>query len=111
MNAVIIDDEAVVRNTIRSLLAENFPDINILATAGNIQEGYAVIINTKPDLLFLDIELPDGTGFDLLKKFQQISFKVIFVTGHHEYALNAIKVSALDYVLTPILTDELCRAV
>ena len=62
-------------------------------------------------MLFLDIELPDGTGFDLLKKFQQIPFKIIFVTGHHEYALDAIKVSALDYVLKPIDTDELCHAV
>lgn len=111
MKAVIVDDEAAVRNAIRSLLAENFPDINILATAGNIQEGYDAIINSKPDLLFLDIELPDGTGFDLLKKFNQITFKIIFVTGHHEYALDAIKVSALDYVLKPIDTDELCRAV
>jgi two-component system LytT family response regulator len=62
-------------------------------------------------MVFLDIELPDGTGFDLLKKFQQIQFKIIFVTGHHEYALDAIKVSALDYVLKPIDTDELGRAV
>ena len=111
MKAVIIDDEAVVRNAIRSLLAENFPDIKILATAGNIQEGYETITNNKPDLLFLDIELPDGTGFDLLKKFSQVPFKVIFVTGHHEYALDAIKVSALDYVLKPIDNDELCSAV
>ena len=111
MNAIIVDDEGAVRNAIRSLLAENFPDINILATAGNIQEGYDAIINNKPDLIFLDIELPDGTGFDLLKKFPRVSFKIIFVTGHHEYALDAIKVSALDYVLKPIDTDELCRAV
>ncbi len=111
MNVILIDDEAAVRNAIRSLLAENFPDINILATAGNIQEGYDAIINNKPDLLFLDIELPDGTGFDLLKKFPRVPFKIIFVTGHHEYALDAIKVSALDYVLKPIDTDELCRAV
>jgi len=111
MNAVIIDDEAAVRNAIRSLVAENFPDINILATAGNIQEGYEIILKNKPDLLFLDIELPDGTGFDLLKKFSLVSFKIIFVTGHNEYALDAIKVSALDYVLKPIDTDELCRAI
>jgi len=111
MNVILIDDEAAIRNAIRSLLAENFPDINILATAGNIQEGYDAIINNKPDLLFLDIELPDGTGFDLLKKFPRVPFKIIFVTGHHEYALDAIKVSALDYVLKPIDTDELCHAV
>ena len=111
MNAVIVDDEAKVRNTIKSLLNENFPDIIIMATAGSVAEGYETVSKYKPDLLFLDIELPDGTGFDLLKKFPQVPFKVIFVTGHHEYALDAIKVSALDYVLKPVDTDELCRAV
>ena len=111
MNAVIIDDEATVRNTIKSLLNEHFPDINILGTAGSVEEGYEAVIKYKPELLFLDIELPDGTGFDLLRKFQQIPFKIIFVTGHQEYALDAIKVSALDYVLKPIDTDELCHAV
>lgn len=111
MNVIIVDDEATVRNTIRSLLNEHFPGINILAAAGNIEEGHEVIRQNKPDLVFLDIELPDGTGFDLLKKFSPVTFKVIFVTGHQEYALDAIKVSALDYVLKPIDTDELCRAV
>ncbi len=111
MNVIIVDDEATVRNAIRALLNEHFPEINIIASAGSIEEGYEAILKNNPDLLFLDIELPDGTGFDLLKKFQQISFKVIFVTGHHEYALDAIKVSALDYILKPVDTDELCRAV
>lgn len=111
MNVIIVDDEATVRNTIRSLLNEHFPGINILAAAGNIEEGHEVIRQNKPDLVFLDIELPDGTGFDLLKKFSPVTFKVIFITGHQEYALDAIKVSALDYVLKPIDTDELCRAV
>jgi len=111
MNAVIVDDEATVRNTIKSLINENFPDISVVATAGSIQEGCETIMNNKPDLLFLDIELPDGTGFDLLKKFPQVTFKIIFVTGHQEYALDAIKVSALDYVLKPIDTDELVSAI
>ena len=111
MNVVIIDDEAGVRKAISSLLTEHFPDIRILASAATISEGYEVVIKHKPDLLFLDIGLPDGTGFDLLKRFQQIPFKIIFVTGHQEYALDAIKVSALDYILKPVDTDELCRAV
>jgi len=111
MNAVIVDDEATVRNTIKSLINENFPDINIVATAGSVGEGYETIVNNKPDLLFLDVELPDGNGFDLLKKISPVNFRVIFVTGHQEYALDAIKVSALDYVLKPIDTDELIRAI
>jgi len=111
MNAVIIDDEATVRNAISSLLGDYFPEIRIIATAGTVEEGFESIVKHKPDLVFLDIELPDGTGFDLLRKFQQIPFKIIFVTGHQEYALDAIKVSALDYVLKPIDTDELRHAV
>jgi len=111
MNVIIVDDEATVRNAIRALLNEHFPEVNILATAGSIEEGYEAIRQNNPDLIFLDIELPDGTGFGLLKKFSTVSFKVIFVTGHQEYALDAIKVSALDYVLKPVDTDELCKAV
>jgi two-component system LytT family response regulator len=111
MNAVIIDDEAAVRNTISTLLSENFPDIRIMTSAGTIEKGYEAVIKYNPDLLFLDIELPDGNGFDLLRKFPLVSFKIIFITGHQEYALDAIKVSALDYILKPIDTDELRRAV
>jgi two-component system LytT family response regulator len=111
MNAVIVDDEASVRNSIRKLVSENFPDVSILASAGTIEDGYEAIIKYKPDLLFLDIELPDGIGFDLIRKFTSVSFKIIFITGHQEYALDAIKVSALDYILKPIDTDELRIAV
>jgi two-component system LytT family response regulator len=111
MNTVIVDDEAPVRNTIRKLLSENFPGISIMASEGTIGEGYVAILRFKPDLVFLDIELPDGNGFDLLKKFPVIPFKVIFITGHQEYALSAIKVSALDYILKPIDNEELIAAV
>lgn len=111
MKAIIVDDESAVRNSIRSLITANFNDIQIIATAGNVAEGVEALNREKPDLLFLDVEMPDGNGFDLLKKISPVNFRVIFVTGHQEYALDAIKVSALDYVLKPIDTDELCRAV
>jgi len=111
MNVVIIDDEAPVRNAIKALLNEKFPGIIIMASEGTIKNGYEAILKYKPDLLFLDIELPDGTGFDLLEKFRQIPFKIIFVTGHNEYAVDAIKVSALDYILKPVDADDLCHAV
>jgi len=111
MNVVIIDDEAPVRNAIKALLNEKFPGIIIMASEGTIKNGYEAILKYKPDLLFLDIELPDGTGFDLLEKFRQIPFKIIFVTGHNEYAIDAIKVSALDYILKPVDADDLCHAV
>lgn len=111
MNAIIVDDEVSVRNTIKTLLEKNFPGIRVVASAGNVCEGFETITRLRPEILFLDIELPDGSGFDLLKRFTRIPFKIIFVTGHHEYAIDAIKVSALDYILKPIDADEFCSAV
>lgn len=107
MKVIIIDDEPTVRNAIKKLLSEQFPDIKILSSVGSVSEGFDAISQLTPELIFLDVELPDGTGFDLLKKFQSVDFKVIFITGHQEYALDAIKVSALDYILKPFDTDEL----
>lgn len=111
MKAVIIDDEQKVRDTITALLAGQFPDISVVSSEGTVSGGAEAILRFTPDLLFLDIELPDGNGFDLLKKFPSVAFKVIFITGHQEYALDAIKVSALDYILKPVDTDELRHAV
>lgn len=111
MKAVIIDDEAPVRNTITALLKKSFPDITISAAAGSVAEGIAVVTEHQPDILFLDIELPDGIGFDLLRQVGPVRFRTIFVTGHQEYALDAIKVSALDYILKPVDEDELRVAI
>jgi two-component system LytT family response regulator len=111
MKAIIVDDEQSVRNTIASLLRDNFPDIIIAALAGSVEEGYAAIQDHQPDLLFLDVELPDGLGFDILKKVFPLNFRTIFITGHQEYALSAIKVSALDYILKPVDEDELKAAI
>jgi two-component system, LytTR family, response regulator len=111
MKAIIVDDEPAVRNTISALLKESFPDITISAQAGSVREGFAVITEHQPDLLFLDVELPDGLGFDLLKKLSPVLFRTIFITGHQEYALDAIKVSALDYILKPIDNEELTEAI
>lgn len=111
MKAVIVDDEVSVRNTLKSIISDRFPDIKILASAGTIEEGYSTITSHNPDLVFLDIELPDGTAFDLLNRFNRVNFRIIFVTGHNEYAISAIKVSALDYILKPVDADELIKAV
>jgi two-component system LytT family response regulator len=111
MKVIIVDDEPTVRNTIIALLKEQFPEIEIISSVGSVKEGYHAISRHNPELLFLDVELPDGNGFDLLKKISPINFKVIFITGHQEYALDAIKVSALDYILKPFETEELQRAV
>lgn len=111
MKAVIVDDEPAVGKTIVSLLGESFPEIKVCATAGSVSEGYAAIIEFQPDILFLDVELTDGLGFDLLKKLSPVRFRTIFITGHQEYALDAIKVSAFDYILKPVDKDELKDAI
>lgn len=111
MKAIIVDDEPAVRNTISSLLKDNFPDITVSALAGSVGEGYEAVTTHQPDLLFLDVELPDGLGFDLLRRLSPVHFRTIFITGHQEYALDAIKVSALDYILKPVDIDELKAAI
>jgi two-component system LytT family response regulator len=111
MNVIVVDDEVSVRNAITKLLAEQFPDLEVISTAGTLKSAYEAIMKHAPDLLFLDVELPDGNGFELLKMLSAVNFKVIFITGHQEYALDAIKVSALDYILKPFDQDELRIAV
>lgn len=111
MKVIIVDDEPAVRKTITKLLAESFPDIEVLAAAGSVEEGLAAVKEYHPDILFLDIELPDGLGFDLLSKADPVRFRTIFITGHQEYALDAIKVSALDYILKPVDEEELKAAI
>ncbi len=111
MKAVIVDDDVRVVNIISTLIETDFSDISIVAAADDVQTGHSCIQQYQPDLLFLDINLPDGTGFDLLRKLPQIDFKIIFITAFGEYALQAIKFSAMDYILKPIDTIELAKAI
>jgi two-component system, LytTR family, response regulator len=108
---LIIDDEAHARESLSKMLAINYPNIQILGTASSADDAYEKIIKLSPDILFLDVEMPNGTGFDLLTRFPKPNFKVIFVTGFDQYALNAIKFSALDYLLKPVSVKELKEAV
>lgn len=111
MKVIIVDDEPSVRSAISTLLNDKCPDISIIASVGSVEAGYEAISRETPHLLFLDVELTDGTGFDLLERIGQPDFRVIFVTGHQEYALDAIKVSALDYIMKPFDKEELLAAV
>jgi two-component system, LytTR family, response regulator len=111
MKVTIVDDEFKARDALEKILKKQFPEIAVLASAGTVKEGYEAIRNDPPDLLLLDVELPDGTGFDLLKRIAPAQFKVVFITGHQEYAIEAIKFSALDYILKPFDSDELRQAV
>lgn len=108
---LLVDDESHARESLSKMLSLNCPDIVVLDTASSAEEAYIKINKLKPDILFLDVEMPNGTGFDLLTRFPKPIFKVIFVTGFDRYALNAIKFSALDYLLKPINTKELIEAV
>jgi two-component system LytT family response regulator len=110
IRTIIVDDEQNSREVLVHLLSEH-PQIKVVDEAKNAEEAFQKISNKNPDLVFLDIQMPKGDGFSLLKKFSQINFEIIFVTSFDQYAINAVKVSALDYLLKPIITDELDLAI
>jgi len=108
---MIIDDDAFIRDLLIDKLNQYFPEINILKTANNGQEGLELIKRLQPDLVFLDVEMTDMTGFELLSKLETIDFKVIFITSYKHYAIKAIRFNALDYLLKPFDLEELKTAV
>lgn len=111
IKAVIVDDNPEIRATNKHLLAEYFIGVEVVGEADSIDTAYELIRNTNPHLVLLDIEIIGGTGFQLLQKLKPYSFKVIFITGHNQYALRAIKFHAIDYILKPINTTEFQEAV
>ncbi len=102
ITAVLIDDEEKTHKIVSQLIEAHFPNIQIVANAKNVAEGIDIIHSHFPDIVFLDVNMPDGTGFDLLKKLKFNKFKLIFITAHQENALQAIKFSAIDFILKPI---------
>lgn len=102
INAIIIDDEGFNRELIRDFILKLNPAYHIIGEADNIISGYEIIRQLKPDLIFLDIKMPNGNGFELLEKFESYDFEVVFITGFDEYAIKAFEFNALDYVLKPI---------
>ncbi|MFZ0389525.1 MAG: LytTR family DNA-binding domain-containing protein [Calditrichia bacterium] len=111
IRAIIIDDEAKSRKLLKNLLSSYCKQVAVVEMAGNVEDAVALINREKPDLVFLDIILQNETGFDLLQKIENIHFEIIFTTAHHEYAVRAIRVSALDYLTKPLNVDELVQAV
>lgn len=109
---LIVDDEVHCIETLRSMLARKFGDqvLNI-QSSDNVAEARELIMQREPDLVFLDVEMPHQTGFDLLKSLDKINFDVIFTTAYENYAINAIKFNALDYLLKPFGMDELEKAI
>lgn len=111
MKAVVIDNEANIRAALVKLLEIYCPTVELLGEADGCASGKALIDKASPDLIFLDIEMDDGTGVDLIKANPHIAGHVIFITAHDKYAIDAFKCSALDFLLKPIDPEELIRSV
>ncbi len=109
MRAIIIDDERLARAELRKLLLD-FPEVEVVDEAANAEEGIAKIEAQNPDLIFLDIQMPGRTGFDMLASLER-SPNVIFTTAYDEYALKAFEVNALDYLLKPVEPKRLADAI
>lgn len=110
ITAVIVDDEEKGRFVLNKTIENNIPNIKVVGHAKDVCSAIDIIEQKKPQLVFLDINLPDGTGFDIIKKSKYNNFEVIFITAHNDYALQAIKESAIDYLLKPILAEDLVLA-
>lgn len=111
LRIVIIDDEPNSREVISNSLLAHCENIDIIGTADSVKSGIVLIEKHNPDLVLLDVQMPDGTGFDLLSKIENVNFKVVFITAHQEFAMQAFKFSALDYILKPVDGNELAAAI
>ena len=111
LHFIIIEDEDRGASVLLRILTQHFPSLVFEGRAGTVQEAVALIQEKNPGLVFLDVELPDGTGMDVLRRFEQRNFKVIFTTAHDHYALTAIKFSAIDFLLKPLSIEETRLAV
>ena len=111
IKAIIIDDEVHCVDTFSILLADYCPEVEVMEKCMSAKKGLEAIERLKPELVFLDIEMPIMNGFELLEQFKQIPFSVIFTTSYDQYAIKAIRFSALDYLLKPIDPKELIAAV
>jgi len=111
LRAVVIDDIETIRKKNIAIIKASCPTISIVGQADSVESGVKIIKQLAPDIVFLDVEMPDGTGFDLLQKLKPISFKVIFITGYEDFAIKAFRFSAIDYLLKPLDPTDLTEAV
>jgi len=111
MRGIIVDDEARGRRMLKALCEEYCENLEIVGMAASVTEAKTIIDELKPDVVFLDIQMPVHSGFALLEQYNEIPFEIIFTTAHDQYALQAFKFSAIDYLLKPIEIDELINAV
>ena len=111
LKAIIVDDEEFLRSMIRNMLTDNFPEVDIVAEADSVSSGVNVIEAEKPNLVFMDIEIKGGAGFDILEKVNYKDFRLIFITAFNNFAIKAFKFSAVDYILKPIDREEFLTSV
>src|ERR1700693_6064725 len=111
IKSILVDDEVHCLDTLNILLSDYCPEIQVMAKCMSGKKALEAIERIKPELVFLDIEMPSMTGFELLEQFVKIPFSVIFTTSYDQYAIKAIRFSALDYLLKPIDPKELVAAV
>ncbi len=111
LNALIIDDEIDARNALEVLLTKFVKDVNVVGQASGVKTGIEQINSLNPDVVFLDINMEDGTGFDLLDELSEIKFHLVFVTAFNQYAIKAFKYTAFDYLLKPVDLQELRKCV
>ena len=111
IRAIIVDDEESARDVLGNLLQRFCPEVEVLAKHSNIPHAVEACNQLKPDLVFLDIEMPNYAGFEIVKFFGSIPFEIIFVTAYDKYALRAFEISAIDYLLKPVDIDRLKEAV
>lgn len=111
MKVLIVDDENKSRETLQTLIQEYCEGVTICGLAGNVVSALPLIATHNPDLVFLDISMPGGNGFELLKKVEEITFEVVFVTAYDSYGIAAVKANALDYLLKPVSIEEMRGAI
>jgi two-component system LytT family response regulator len=111
IKTLIIEDEQKSRDVLLKIIEKNCPELKVVGNASNVTEGVDMIKSLKPDLVFLDITMPDGSGFDLLEQVADQKFDLIFATASNSHAIRAFKYSACDYLLKPIDIEELKNAV
>jgi two-component system LytT family response regulator len=111
IKAIIIEDESQSRDILKQYIAKYCESVKLVGEAVNINEGEALIESARPQLVFLDIEMPFGSGFDLLERLPEVNFEVVFITAYSEYAIQALNISAAYYILKPIAIDDLVAAV
>jgi two-component system, LytTR family, response regulator len=111
IKTIIIEDEKKSREMLAAIVQKNCPELEVLGLAKDVKTGVELIKTIKPELVFLDISMPDGSGFDLLEQVAGSKFELIFVTASDQHAIRAIKYSACDYILKPVDIDELKLAV